>query len=49
MGCVCAAEKMGEKIIATGGVDSERQLVPMSELGTATFVWRLHSFFICEI
>ena len=44
-GVFCAAEKMGEKIIATGGVDSERQLMLMSELGTTAFVSTPSFFF----
>ena len=39
--------KMGAKIISTGGVDSERQLMLMRELGTSAFVSTPSFFFIC--
>lgn len=44
-GVFCAAEKIGAKIISTGGVDSERQLMLMRELGTSAFVSTPSFFF----
>ena len=44
-GVFCAAETMGAKIVATGGTDSERQLLIMQQLGVTAFASTPSFFF----